>query len=498
MELKILSPDEFKRFDSFFKPNSIAIVGVSKKRGFWWLNNFVQAGFRGKIFPINPNIESHLGIPFYKSILDIPESETIDYCLISIPNKRVPGVLKQCFERNVRLITIFTSGFSETGIPENIKLEEQIRDMIKENNYKTRVIGPNCMGLYVPNRLHFNYGLSKFKGHISILSQSGGLAQNISYKLANLGIALSKVVSFGNQVDLDVIDFLKYLNDDRSTRFIGIYLEGLKPKKGREFFEIVKKIARKKPIAFWKGGQTPEGARAAQSHTGAIMGSTGSRQLWQALQKQTGFINVKGFDELIDIIVMFNYYNYKKYGDLKGKVCIISISGGVSVSYTDVLVSEGLTVPRLHESTIEDLTNSLQFLVGNSMKNPVDLASDFFNFASLDKIFTAIKKDKNTDCIIFELNIQYTRMDDPYWIERTKWIGMFYERLSKSLNEIKKAGKPVLFIIPPIIFFHKLIEDWEFFLQRFPVFLSIESAARALKTFVEYCDFYHRKNKATR
>ncbi|MHC1591236.1 MAG: CoA-binding protein, partial [Candidatus Helarchaeales archaeon] len=464
MKQKILDPEEFKKFDSFFKPNSIAIVGVSKKRGFWWLNNFIQAGFRGKIFPINPNIESHLGIPFYKSILDIPSKESIDYCLISIPNKKVPEVLKQCFQRGIKLVTIFTSGFSETGIPENIELENKIRTMVKENDFRTRVIGPNCMGLYVPNRLHFNYGLSKFRGHVSILSQSGGLAQNISYKLGSLGIGLSKVVSFGNQVDLDVVDFLKYLNDDRTTRFIGIYLEGLKPNRGREFFEVVKITCQNKPVAFWKGGQTPEGARAAQSHTGAIMGSTGSEQLWKALQKQAGFINVSGFDELIDIIVMFNYYDYRKFSSLKGKVCVISISGGVSVSYTDTIVREGLSVPRLHEETISRLTESLQFQVGNSMKNPVDLASDFFNFSSLNQIFNAIKEDKSTDSIIFELNIQYTRMDDPYWIERSKWISMFYERLLKSLNDIKRSGKPVLLIIPPIIFLHKLIEDWNFFL----------------------------------
>ncbi|MHA1786489.1 MAG: CoA-binding protein [Candidatus Helarchaeota archaeon] len=492
MSNKLLSKDEFKEFDAFFNPRSVAIIGASKKRGFWWINSLVQANFKGKIFPIHRNYQSYLGITFYKSLLDVPASEPIDYCIISIPKKYVLQALNECFQKKVKLVTIFTSGFSETGRKEDIELENKIKKMIADNDYKTRVIGPNCMGLYVPSKLHFNYNMPRVKGPIAFLSQSGGLAQNVSYKLGTFGAGLSKVVSFGNQVDLDVTDFLEYLADDRSTKFIGMYLEGLKKEKSRKFFDILRATTRKKPVMLWQGGQTEEGARAAATHTGAIKGSLGSQKIWNAIRKQTGLMMAHKFDDLINTIMMFNCYNYKKHKDLSGNVCVMSISGGVSVVYTDILSKNGLKVPKLHPDTIERLSQSFNYQVGNSMNNPVDLASDFFNFGGLQEIFKSVEEDKNTDCILFELNIQYTRVEDPYYIERNQWMKFFYKRIKAALINIKKSGKPVILIIPVITFLHKLIDDWSYFQPDFPIYMDIESAAKAIKQFVDYKDFYFR------
>ena len=491
MTEKLMLKEEFKKFDSFFNPKTIAIIGASKNRGFWWINSIVQANFRGKIYPINPKIDSYLGITFYKSILEVPE-ESIDYCIISIPRKYVVNALKECFQKNVKLLTIFTSGFSETGIKENIELENTIKKMIADNGYKTRVIGPNCMGLYVPSKLHFNYAMPRQAGNVSFLSQSGGIAQNVAYKLGTFNVGLSKVVSFGNQVDLDVIDFLEYLSDDRHTKFISMYLEGLKSDKGRRFYETLKKTTVKKPVMLWQGGKTDEGARAASTHTGAIKGSLGSNIMWDSIKKQTGLLTADSFDDLINTIILFKYYNYKNHKNLKGNICLMSISGGVSVVYTDVLSNMGLKIPKLHEETIARLNKSFRYDVGNSINNPIDLASDFFNFGALEEIFDSISADKNTDCIIFELNIQYTRVEDPYYVEREQWVKVFYKRVREALLKIKKSGKPVIFVIPVITFLHKLIDDWTFYQSDFPVFGDIESASKTLKNFIDYVNFRNR------
>ena len=129
------------------------------------------------------------------------------------------------------------------------------------------------------------------------------------------------------------------------------------------------------------------------------------------------------------------------------------------------------------------------------MNNPVDLASDFFNFGGLQEIFKSVEEDKNTDCIIFELNIQYTRVEDPYYVERNEWMKIFYKRIKDALIEIKKTGKPVIFIIPVITFLHKLIDDWSYFQNDFPVYMDIESAAKVLRNFIDYKDYHMRQNK---
>ncbi|NVM03578.1 MAG: CoA-binding protein, partial [Candidatus Helarchaeota archaeon] len=217
-----MNEEEFKEFDSYFKPRTVALIGVSKKNDYFWLQNFVLAGFPGKVFPINPKgPKATHGIPFYKSILDV--SDPIDYAVISVPAPRVPQVLKECIEKKVKLVTIFTSGFSETGKNECTLLENKLISILQnqKNNPPLRVIGPNCMGIYCPkSRVSFRQDLSLRAGNIGFLAQSGGLAQNLAYKLKDLKIGISKIISFGNQIDLTCTDFLEYLTHDKTTKII--------------------------------------------------------------------------------------------------------------------------------------------------------------------------------------------------------------------------------------------------------------------------------------
>ncbi|MFX1451496.1 MAG: CoA-binding protein, partial [Promethearchaeota archaeon] len=402
-----MNEEEFKEFDSYFKPNTVALIGVSKKNDFFWLQNFVLAGYPGKVFPINPKgPRSSYGVPFYKSILDI--TETIDYAVISVPAPRVPQVLKECIEKKVKLVTIFTSGFSETGKNECTLLEKKLSSILKnqKNNPPLRVIGPNCMGIYCPeNKVSFRQDLSLRSGTIGFIAQSGGLAQNLAYKLKDLGIGISKIISYGNQIDLTCTDFLEYLTYDKKTKIICAYIEGVRKKDRPRFFNTLREASLKKPVILWKGGVTEAGSKAAFTHTGAL---SGSLDIWNAAVKQAGIIKVNNFDEFINNIIAFKHYKPQnlKFKNINKDVVLLSISGGSSVTNTDDVVKVGLNVPKFSPEIIEKIENNMIYTIGVNSSNPLDLAYDFFNFSGLQKIFDVIL-DLPISSVIFEISLQY-------------------------------------------------------------------------------------------
>lgn len=482
-----MNEEDFKNFNSYFYPHSVALVGVSSKNNYFWLQNFVFAGFQGKVFPVNPKgPDGYYGISFFKSLLDI--SEPIDYAVIAVPAPRVPQVLRECIEKKVRLVTIFTSGFSETGQYECTMLENKLVSILKEqeNNPPLRVIGPNCMGLYCPeSHIFFRPDLSPRSGDIGFISQSGGLAINLSLKLKELGVGVSKVISHGNQIDLTCSDFLKYLTDDKKTKIIGIYIEGIRSQDRTKFFNALQKAALKKPVIIWKGGTTEEGSKAAASHTGAIAGSMST---WNAVIKQAGVIKVNTFEDLIDSIITFKYYNpYRlNFENLNKKAVLVSISGGSSVTNTDEVIREGLQVPKFDNEIQEKIKEAMIYDVGINYSNPLDLATDFFNFSGLKKIFK-ILIDNPFSIIIFEVSLQYVYVPEAIGILNIRDI--FYKNLIDFLTPLKKAGKLVAVAITNVCNSYKRIDDMNFFMKKFPVYDTVRQAARALNGLIDYRNF---------
>ncbi|MHA1299249.1 MAG: CoA-binding protein [Candidatus Helarchaeota archaeon] len=484
-----MNEEQFKEFESYFYPKSVALVGVSKRTNFFWLQNFVMAGFPGKVFPINPRGPRAVsGVGFYNSLLEIPESETIDYAVISVPAPRVPQVLRECIKKKVKLATIFTSGFSETGQNECTLLEKKLVSILKNenNNPPLRIIGPNCMGLYVPeSQVFFRPDLSRRTGDVSFIAQSGGLAINLSLKLKELGIGLAKVISYGNQIDLTCTDFLEYLMDDDKTKTICMYVEGLRKRDRSKFFKILKETALKKPVLFWKGGTTEAGSKAAASHTGAI---AGSMSIWNAILKQSGVIKVNNFEELIDSIITLKHYNPEKLKNLNKDTVLISISGGSSVTNTDEVIREGLRVPRFQPETQEEIKKAMMYDVGVNYSNPIDLASDYFNSRGLKKLNKVILNSPFS-CIIFEIALQYVYipyLNDP---SLATWRDIFYKQVFRNLKMLKNAGKLVGVAITDVSYPHKRIDDMKFFLKKFPVFGSVREAAKAFNSVIDYAHF---------
>jgi len=376
--------------DSIMNSKSVAFFGVSArsgKLGNLLLQGFLDLEFNGGLYPINPNSTEIMGLKTYKSIKDV--DGPVDLAIISLHPKKVLQVVKECIEKDVRGIVIFSAGFREKD-SEGRELEKKLLELIKNTN--TRIIGPNCMGIYSPStRLSFFPGLSQEVGHVGFLSQSGSIANILTYLGFLNGIGFSRIVSFGNGLDLNLNDFLEYLGEDPETKIICSYVEGIE--NGKDLVRIAKKISLKKPILMWKVGETEGGARAAQSHTGSLCGS---KEIWKGIYEQTGIIKVENFQDLLENILAF----LNPYLPKGNKVAIISGPGGPAVSSADACEKAGLKLAELSEDTVDQISKLLPEF-GTSVKNPIDLSLQIaFDQNLNDKAVAIVGKDENVDLIL--------------------------------------------------------------------------------------------------
>jgi len=470
-----------EKFSEFFYPKSVAIVGVSPSNGWFWLKNMMSLDYSGKIFPVNPKYKSALGLQFYDRIANVPYD--IDYVIITVPSHLVKGVLQECILKKVKLVTIFTSGFSELGTEEGKQLEKDLIDLKKSTKSDIRILGPNCLGLYVPESgLSFRPEFSKNSGHVGFISQSGGLAINMGLRGKILKIFFSKVVSFGNAIDVQPSELLNFLGNDERTRIIGMYLEGIK--NGPEFTRILQEVAPKKPVIILKGGQTTEGARAAASHTGSL---SSPNELWNAIYRQSGAIAVNSFEELVDTLLAFNYCKLPKGNNIG----MLSVSGGSSVINTDTAAKLGLKIPKLTPESIAKLQEIVQD-VGTSVSNPLDLAASFFDIQALKASIETLGTDENIDSLIIEIANHYIYTPESQGIEG--FTDLFYQTVLKLLKKILRSGKPVLVAFPTIAYEQRRIWDQKLFIdEKIPIFSSFLSAAQALSHLVRYAKFLESK-----
>ncbi len=353
--------------DFVFHPRHVAVVGASPgamgmSGGF--VAGFIDMGFKGPIYPINPRYEEVAGLKCYPSVRDVPTD--VDYVVSSVPAPIVPRMVEDCGAKNVRVIHFFTAGFTETGEEERIELQESVIRRTKELGI--RAIGPNCMGLYVPGSgLSFNQGFPREAGNVGLISQSGANASEFVGQGGGRGLRFSKVISYGNAADLCEADFFDYIAEDPETEIVAAYLEGVRD--GRRFVQALKKCAALKPVVILKGGRTAAGGRATQSHTASLAGPI---RIFDSVCRQAGVIRVDGMDELVDLVIAFR--DVKK---LSGpNACLIVGGGGRSVLSADDVAAEGLDVPHLPPETQAQLREFTP-IAGTSIRNPIDSSMGF-------------------------------------------------------------------------------------------------------------------------
>jgi acyl-CoA synthetase (NDP forming) len=454
------------QIESLFHPRSVAIVGLPRglKTGKLFLLALQDQNYSGDIYPVNPNVEEIDGLKTYPSVSAIPGP--VDLAIVLVPSQYTLPIVKECVDKGVKGAILFTSGYSETHTQEGIDLEKKIVAVARSG--KMRIIGPNGMGFYVPRSgLSFFPELSRRSGNVGMISHSGSLTNILGRMASEKGIYFSKVVSIGNACDLAVTDFLDYFKTDPETAVIGGYVEGIP--NGRAFLKALKSTSLKKPVILWKVGMTPEGSRAARSHTGAL---AGSREIWQAVARQGGAIPVTGFEEYLDVLMAFSLLP-SQVGD---RLAILSGPGGLAVSASEACGNEGLTLAELSPETQESLKRMIP-PTGTSYRNPVDVGL----MASLDidiyiNAARQVARDPGVDAVVVigagltpETNNAYT---------------------SGLIQAQKECGKPFLMVKIPG--FDKKLSQ-QFCESGLPFFDSAERAMRAYASVKQYQNWQEKQ-----
>jgi acetyltransferase len=476
--------------DDIFLPRSVAVVGASPTD--FYTIALLMGKLKDHFYPVNPNYQEVHGRKCYPSVLDIPGP--VDYVILAMPAKYVINTVKECIQKGVKCIHSFTSGFSETGLPEGIALEQELAALIKG---KIRMIGPNCMGSYCPKSgLSFNPGSTHVEGHIGVVTQSGTFAQFFIHAGRSRNVNISKMVSYGNAIDLDCPEFLTYLADDPDTHVIALYVEGVRD--GGPIRKALEYAASKKPVIALKGGVTQQGGRVASSHTGAL---AGQGQTWATLFRQTGVVQVEDFDDLLNTVIALADSPLPK-----GKgVSIITYSGGFSVVQSDMCIKAGLDVPQFSPGAVEELRRFVP-ASGTMVGNPLDAWQMFYKYGpdekSLKDVFQIVADEKDVHSIILQFDVIRFMMG--------MWGDKFKERYDIIADRIlegcryarDKKGKLVL-----ISMFLDTYSEWEqerknniafkrfCEAEGFAVYPSLNSAVMTVANVYRYTQTLQAKNR---
>ena len=374
----------------FLSPTSIAIIGASDKEGSVGraITSNIMKGYKGTIYPISPTRDTVFDKKAYKTVLDV--SEQIDLAVIITKNTIVSTVLEECGKKGIKGAIVITAGFKEVD-EEGAKLEQQLKEIAKKYNIK--VIGPNCLGVMnLAPKTMMNSTFLKItpkSGEIALVSQSGAICAALVEDASAQGIGFSAVVSMGNKADMNEIDVLEMLANHEQTKVIVMYLEDMGD--GQKFLKICKNITKnlKKPVLVLKSGRSPEGAKAAMSHTGALMGSD---EIYEALLKQSGAIRVDTMGELFDYATAFS----KQPLPLDGDLVIVSNAGGPAIISTDACSKLGIKMAK-----IDDIRPKIDAVIPpwGSSRNPVDIVGDA-DYNRFNNVLENVLSHKNVGTVI--------------------------------------------------------------------------------------------------
>jgi acyl-CoA synthetase (NDP forming) len=472
------APNRDRRLENLeraFNPRAVAVIGDKRASGYMWLR--AMAGYAGHLYSVQidpgeiPGIEA-MGVKNYKALAEIPEP--VDYAVSAVPRQVAPRIVRECIAARVGSISLFTSGFSETGEELGAKLEAELKAMVERSDIA--LVGPNCMGLYNPA-----VGLCNFPGeaigeagNVCFISQSGTHTINFCLQAPNRGVKVNKAASIGNATVLEAADYLDLMAGDPATRVIGMYIEGARD--GRRFFDSLRRAAARHPVVVWRGGATEPGARATYSHTGALATPAA---IWRAVIRQSGAVEVASFDAMLDAVEMLS-----RGRPVKGTgMGLVAMTGGQSVVITDAFVAAGLKVPALSSSSYEKLKGFFN-IVGGSYRNPLDAGGTVgmgHSQANLDQILDILERDEAIDAIVLEMG---TGLRAARWASHEEELTALLDRLAE-FN--RRSAKGLILVLHPAHLEMVVARARMLARERGLVsFDSFERAAAALKVAAEY------------
>ena len=382
--------------EKFFRPKSLALIGATNTPGFgygiplFWKKN----GWLEKAYLVNPKGGTLHGQDVYRSISEVPAK--IDLAVVIVPAAGVRKVLVEAGEKGIQAVIIESAGFAETG-EEGRKRQEELLEIARR--YGIRLLGPNCVGVVnTENRFETVEILDRSlePGSVAIIAQSGVFGNILLDHLPEAGLKISKVVTLGNEVDLDEADFLEYFVDDPQTRAIIIYEEGTKD--GRRLLEALQRACRKKPVIILKSGRTPLGKQATLSHTASL---SGEDRIYDAAFRQAGAIRADNILEMIEMACVLS-----TQPPMKGrKIGVLTSSGSLGAMTADAIYYHGMELASWSQDTTEKIKNAAPGWV--NIKNPLDIGPSGIFALACQTIFG----DPNPDGFILIPVIPYAAIE---------------------------------------------------------------------------------------
>ncbi|WP_461863252.1 acetate--CoA ligase family protein [Thermococcus sp.] len=460
----------------FFDPAAVAIIGATDKKGKVgnvifenFRTNKERGIFRGNIYPVNPKLDEIEGYRCYHNIKEVPDD--VELAVISIPAKFVPATMKDIAEKGIKAVIIITGGFGELG-EEGKRMEREIYEIARANGI--RVIGPNCVGVYVPDTGIDTVFLPDEKmdrpksGPIAFVTQSGAFAAAMLDWAAGAGIGIGKMVSYGNKLDVDDADLMEYFIHDDEIKVVTFYIEGVKD--GRKFIEAARRITQVKPVIALKSGRTEYGAKAASSHTGSLAGAD---RIYDAVFKQTGIIRAEDFEHMFDMAKAFAKCKLPK-GD---RIGIITDGGGAGVMASDAVAKFGLKMAELSEETLKFLKEN--FPPHAVAGNPTDVVGD--TDAQRYKVaIEAFVNDPNVDAIVIITLFQVPLLDE---MELIDILSEYAKKSDKPIVAVAMGGKKTEH-------YAGILED-----RGVPVYPTPERGVRAMAGLVQYARYLGRRKE---
>ena len=374
----------------FFRPNGIAVIGVSSEPGGIGRRIFDAlrgSKYKGALFAVNAKGGMRGGVPTHASVRQLPLP--VDLAVVAVPVGAVPGVIDDCAAHGVKAVVVISAGFAEVdeaGRARQRALVDQVR------GHGMRMIGPNCLGLVSSDaRWPLNASFSPvfpLAGHLALASQSGALGVVVLALAAERAVGISSFVSLGNKADVSGNDLLQYWEQDAETTVIGLYLESFG--NPRKFARLARRVGRTKPIIAVQAGRTNAGSRAAGSHTAALAASDTAVD---ALFRQTGVIRAGTIDELIDTAACLESQPLPA----GRRVAIVTNAGGPGILAADACEAAGLALATFSETTLARLRSALPATA--TVTNPVDMIAS----AGADecaRVVTAVFDDPAVDAVI--------------------------------------------------------------------------------------------------
>ena len=377
--------------EQLFYPQSVAVIGVSESPDNLArviVENLLEFHFQGEIFLVGRKAGMFRGREIHPSLDDLREG--IDVAVILTPAAVVPGLLESCGRKKIPWVILETGGFSEYST-EGARLEKEVLAIARK--WGIRIVGPNGLGVInLENGFVVPFvGMTRrpmHPGKVSILAQSGGISFTYLNLLSSASVGISKVVSMGNKLDLDEIDYLKYLIRDPKTEIIGLYLESIK--RGRELMEIARTTS--KPILLHKANIGEGSRQIARLHTAALANDD---RIVETALKQSNIIRARDFRSFVSGAKAFSLPVMR--GD---RLVVISRSGGLAIIAADSAEIHGF---RLYPFT-EDFQKQIHSYFRAKViqpTNPLDLG-DLFDFDLYIKILEQVLRIEAVDGILFQ------------------------------------------------------------------------------------------------